>query len=71
MPNHVEKRRFTFQPEVLDRVGLSRIRIWQLEKEGKFPARREVDGMAAWYEDEIVAWMESRPATRQRGAKVA
>jgi len=72
MPNHVKKpSRLTFQPEVLDRVGLSRVRTWQLEQQGKFPRRREVDGMAAWLESEIDDWINSRPLRRLKADKVA
>ena len=43
-------------------TGLSRVTIWRLEREEKFPARVQLtDNRIGWYGHEIKAWMESRP----------
>ncbi len=50
-------------PEVVARVGLSRVSIWRREKAGEFPARRRLGPNAVgWVEAEITAWIEARPA---------
>ncbi len=48
--------------EVLRMTGLSRTSIWRLERQGDFPARRQVSGNAvAWLESEVLEWITSRP----------
>ena len=43
-------------------TGLSRVSIWRLENEGKFPARVQLTGSrVGWYGWEIKAWIASRP----------
>jgi predicted DNA-binding transcriptional regulator AlpA len=53
--------RFVFRPEVLDRVGVSYVTLWQWMRAGTFPASRDVDGQVAWLESDIDEWMLSRP----------
>ncbi len=55
--------------EVVKATGLSRMTIWRLEKDGKFPARRTL-GMnsVAWLEDDVNTWIASRPAVQPRPA---
>ena len=61
--------RFVFKPEVLDRVGVSYVSIWQWMREGKFPCSREVGGKVAWLESEIDEWMETRPLRKYKNAE--
>lgn len=47
-------------------TSLSRTTIWRLERDGKFPARvRLCSTSVGWYEDEILAWLNTLP----RGGK--
>ena len=49
-------------PEVVAISGLSRSRIYELEKKGRFPARRKLsDRASGWLESEVVDWVQSRP----------
>lgn len=49
--------RFIRQPEILRRTGLSKITIYRMELEGRFPRRRKIGVHAvAWVEAEIDAW---------------
>jgi len=44
------------------RTGLSPSQRWRLEQRGEFPARVQLSEMSVgWYEDEIDAWVASRP----------
>jgi prophage regulatory protein len=53
--------RFLRFDAVRERTGLSRTTIWRLERNGTFPAHRQISANAvAWREDEIEAWMLSR-----------
>lgn len=48
-------------PAVMDRVGLRRARIYELESEGHFPKRVKVSNHAVgWIESEITAWLQAR-----------
>lgn len=48
--------------EVVEAVGLSRSSIWRLEREGKFPKRRQVSAQrVGWLRSEVTEWAESRP----------
>ena len=68
--NNVRKQsRFIFKPEVLDRVGVSYVTIWQWMRTGAFPASREVGGKVAWLESEIDDWMTTRPLRKYKNAE--
>ncbi len=48
--------------EVVRKVGLSRVTIWRMEREGTFPKRRQIGaGAVGWLEHEIDEWIEKRP----------
>lgn len=48
--------------EVISVTGLSRMTIYRLEKDGTFPSRRRLGrNSVAWREDDISAWVASRP----------
>jgi prophage regulatory protein len=49
-------------PEVAQRTGLKRTRIYELEKLDQFPKRRRISERACgWLESEINAFIQSRP----------
>ena len=49
-------------PEVRKMTGLSRTRIYELEREGRFPRRRKLSERAcAWVAAEVQEWARSRP----------
>lgn len=44
--------------ELEAKVGLSDTTIWRLEKEGKFPKRRKINGHSVgWVESEVDTWI--------------
>ncbi|MGB8998371.1 MAG: AlpA family phage regulatory protein [Pseudolabrys sp.] len=46
-------------------IQYSKVQIWRLEKQGKFPKRIEIGpGRRAWAEHELDAWITSRIADR-------
>jgi len=48
--------------EVASMINLSRVTIWRLEKEGKFPQRIRISTKRiGWLEDEVTKWIEKRP----------
>ncbi len=49
--------------EVVKKVGLSRVTIWRMEREGTFPKRRQIGpGSVGWLEHEVDEWIKSRKA---------
>jgi prophage regulatory protein len=49
--------------EVQRRTGLSRTTLWRRERNGRFPARRDLGGgMVGWLEREVEEWIEGRPS---------
>jgi predicted DNA-binding transcriptional regulator AlpA len=49
-------------PEVVEATGVSRTTLWRLEREGKFPRRRQLIGhRIGWLESEIDEWIQARP----------
>ena len=59
----MDEDRFIREAEVQRITGLSRTTRWRLEREGKFPSRRQLsDNAVAWLESEIRAWRASRSA---------
>ena len=48
--------------EVASMINLSRVTIWRLEKEGKFPQRIRISTKRiGWLEDEVTKWIKKRP----------
>ena len=64
-------RRFICRGEVLDRTGKAYVILWRWMQQGKFPrAHDSGDGEPVWWEDEVVAWMESRPVKLFKADKI-
>ena len=54
---------FLREPEVQRITGLSRTTRWRLQRDGKFPHRRQISTNAVgWLASEINAWMAGRSA---------
>ncbi len=48
--------------EVVERVGLSPVSVWRLEKNGEFPKRIKLgERCVGWIEEDIDNWLASRP----------
>lgn len=49
------------EPQVFSLTKLSKSTRWRLERQGKFPKRRQLSGRAVgWISEEINEWMQSR-----------
>lgn len=56
-------------PAVQQASGLSRTTAWRLEKDGKFPPRRQLSANAVgWLKSEVEAWILSRTQARSDSA---
>lgn len=52
-------------PQVIELTGLGRDSIYRLARSSDFPRPRKISERAsAWREDEIRAWIESRPVAK-------
>jgi predicted DNA-binding transcriptional regulator AlpA len=59
--------RFISKAEVMDRVGLSFVQIWEMMREGKFPAARDLGcNRPGWIEAEIDSWIKNRPLKKYK-----
>ena len=48
--------------DVTSRTKLSRVTIWRLENESKFPQRIRISSKrVGWLEGEVTRWIEKRP----------
>jgi predicted DNA-binding transcriptional regulator AlpA len=57
--------------EVIRLTGLSRTTLWRLERTAGFPARLRLGtNSIGWLEDEVRAWLESRPRGMTAAAPV-
>lgn len=66
--NDTPGTRFIPQSEVQRRVPYSRVQIWRLEKQGRFPKRVRIGpNRVAWVETEVEAWINDRLAEREAG----
>jgi prophage regulatory protein len=53
-------------PEVIAATGLSRMTVYRLEAREEFPKRRRLGrNSVGWLEEEVAAWIQSRPAATQ------
>lgn len=52
--------------QVSARTTLARNTIWELERAGQFPHRRQITAnKVAWLESEVDAWIASRPTAQE------
>jgi len=59
-------RRLLRKPAVLERIGLRTTELYDLVREGQFPAPVPLGKRAvAWIESEVEAWIEERVRMRQ------
>ena len=64
--------RFLRAPEVCERVGLSRMQLWRLERDGKFPKRVQIStNSVGWVGAEVDAWLNERIERRDQQAPEA
>lgn len=50
-------------PEVIALTGLSRMTVYRMEAREEFPRRRRLGrNSVGWLEDEVLAWIQARPA---------
>lgn len=55
--------------EVVELTGLSRVTLWRLERDGRFPTRLQLSKNAVgWRDDEVMDWVQSRPRVASRAA---
>ena len=48
--------------DVISLTGLSRTKLWRLERQGKFPTRIRLGrNSVGWREEEVQNWVELRP----------
>ncbi len=59
--------RFVLEREADIMTGLSRGTRWRLTREGQFPQKYQISPTKyAYRESELIAWMDSRPATKTK-----
>lgn len=54
--------RYIRWPEIRQITGLSRTTVWRLERNGNFPARRQLafGNSVGWLQSELTTWIETR-----------
>jgi len=58
--------------QMSEKTGLSKVSIWRLEREGKFPARVQIGKRSVgWIEQEIDDWIENCPLAKESGIEKA
>lgn len=55
--------------QVMDRVGVSYVQLWQWMRENRFPRSRALGGKSVWVKSEVEAWMASLPKRPLKGDK--
>ena len=50
-------------PQVIDRTGLGKTKLYELQKDGLFPMRIKITAHAvAWVEEEVETWIAGKVA---------
>ena len=63
-----DSHRLIRMPEVLHLTGLSKSTVYRKMDLGDFPMKvKPSEGSSAWWRDEVLAWMESRPRGSTQG----
>ncbi|WP_243140672.1 helix-turn-helix transcriptional regulator [Pelistega ratti] len=59
--DYIEENMLISRKTVFQMVGLSNSTIWRLEREGKFPKRKQLSkNRVAWLKKEILNWIKQR-----------
>ena len=67
----MDRMRFLRRPAVLQKLGISRTHLYELERAGDFPAHFMLSPRCAvWDETAVDSWMEERAARRAVGTCV-
>ena len=62
MQRHTPRPKILRTNEVAEILGVSRVTLWRWERQGLLPAKRKIGpNTVGWFEDEILAWLASRP----------
>lgn len=64
-----ETRTMLAKHQVVELVGLCFPKIWNLIREGQFPAPVDICGMPRWFADEIGAWQAALPRKQYKRIK--
>jgi predicted DNA-binding transcriptional regulator AlpA len=59
--------RFIDRKEVLARVPVTYVTLWNWMRDGTFPRSRAIGGKSAWLESEIEHWITSSPVRALKG----
>lgn len=62
-----KRRRLMFRKEVMEFFKCSSPTIWNWIQRKGFPRPLVIEGRDGWFEDEIMAWVESKPRRRFKG----
>ena len=57
--------RFLHLPEVLSSTGLGKTKLYELIRNGRFPAPIKIDTASRWCEKEIAEWKNQCKASRE------
>lgn len=58
------------EPQVRQATQLSRTTRWRLERQGKFPVRRQLSpNSVGWLRSEVEDWLTSRKPASMEGSK--
>lgn len=58
---------FIDRREVLRRIPVTHVTLWNWQQVGKFPRSRDIGGKSVWLEAEVEAWIRSRPIRPLKG----
>jgi prophage regulatory protein len=65
IPTAIARRLINFKELRAIGIGFSREHLWRLEAKAQFPRRVKLGSQkTAWFEDEVLAWLEQRSAER-------
>lgn len=68
----METERLLSMAEVAKICGLSKVTLWRMRKEGRFPAPLELGAKTLrWRESAVLAWIEGLPARENTEAATA
>ena len=68
----MEKQLLTFNDLVAMGLNVSRVTIWRMVREGRFPPKLDTGGkLSVWRRRDVEAWLEAGGAAQHRRKKAA
>ena len=63
----LDGERLVYRSELIARLGVTYVTVWNWMRDGKFPRGRKIAGKVAWLRSEVDTFLATLPAQKLKG----